>query len=257
MTSIGFIGGGRVARILLGGWQHAGRMPERVVVSDPSADSLRELQSRFPGIHAIPGANPDAAYQDIVLLAVHPPVAPAILAEIVPVLQPGTIVVSLMPKVSIARIASMLGGFQRIVRMIPNAASVVGRGYNPIAFSPALSGQERSRIVALLAPLGDCPEVPEEHLEAYAVLTAMGPTYLWFQFDALTKLGVAFGLPASAAAEGVLKMAEGAIATMAGSGLTPAGVMDLVPVKPLGEDEAVIRDCYERRLRGMYAMLKG
>jgi len=33
--------------------------------------------------------------------------------------------------------------------------------------------------------------------------------------------------------------------------------MDLVPVKPLGDDEATIRECYEKRLKGMFAKLKG
>ena len=28
IESVGFIGGGRVARILVGGWQRAGRLPE-------------------------------------------------------------------------------------------------------------------------------------------------------------------------------------------------------------------------------------
>jgi len=257
MTSVGFVGGGRVTRILLAGWKHAGRMPDRVVVSDPNANSLKMLESRFPGIHAIPSANTDAAGQDIVFLAVHPPAATGVLAEIVPVLQPATIVVSLMPKLSVVQIDSMLGGFNRIVRIIPNAGSVVGKGYNPTTFSPSLSKQDRQRIMSLFAPLGACPEVAEEQLEAYAVLTAMGPTYLWFQLNELEALGRSFGLSEAAAAEGIQAMAEGAVAVMARSGLSSAEVMDLVPVKPLGEDEAVIRECYEKRLQGMYTKLKG
>jgi pyrroline-5-carboxylate reductase len=257
MSSIGFVGGGRVTRILLMGWQHAGSMPGRVVVSDPNMESLKALQSRFPGIAAVPNANKDAATQDIVFLAVHPPTAVGVLAEIAPVLQPHTIVVSLMPKLSITQLASMLGGHDRIVRIIPNAASIVGRGYNPITFSPSLSKQDRGRVLALFISHGACPEVSEEHLEAYAVLTAMGPTYLWFQLYELEALGRSFGLSPVMAAEGIQAMAEGAVAVMASSGLSPADVMDLVPVRPLGDDEPVIRECYEKRLRGMYAKLKG
>jgi pyrroline-5-carboxylate reductase len=205
----------------------------------------------------MPNANRDAAKQDIVFLAVHPPAAPGVLAEIGPVLQPGAIVVSLMPKLSIAQIGSQLRGFNRIVRMIPNAGSVVGKGYNPIAFSPSLSKQDRDQMRALFAPLGACPEAPEEQLEACAVLTAMGPTYLLFQLYALKALGRSFGLSEAAAAEGIQAMAEGAVAVMGSSGLLPDDVMDFVPVKPLGEDEAAIRECYENRLKGVFAKLKG
>ena len=34
-------------------------------------------------------------------------------------------------------------------------------------------------------------------------------------------------------------------------------VMDLVPVKPLGEDEAAIRNAYRTKLTGLYQKLKG
>jgi len=166
-------------------------------------------------------------------------------------------VVSLMPKLSIAQIRSSLNGFDRVVRMIPNAPSIVGKGYNPMAFSPSLPKQDSERIQSLVDPLGACPVVPEEQLEAYAVLTAMGPTYLWFQLYELQTLGTSFGLSEAAAAEGVRAMTDGAVALMAESGLPPTDVMDLVPVKPLGDDEATIRECYEKRLKGMYAKLKG
>ena len=38
--SIGFIGGGRVARIILGGLKKAGRMPVQIVASDTNLDLL-------------------------------------------------------------------------------------------------------------------------------------------------------------------------------------------------------------------------
>ena len=38
--SVGFIGGGRIARIMLEGWSRADAMPARVVVSDTNVDAL-------------------------------------------------------------------------------------------------------------------------------------------------------------------------------------------------------------------------
>ncbi len=52
-------------------------------------------------------------------------------------------------------------------------------------------------------------------------------------------------------------MVKGTLKTMNKSGLTPAEVMDLVPVKPLGEDEAAIRNAYRTKLAGLYQKLKG
>ncbi len=78
--------------------------------------------------------------------------------------------------------------------MIPNAPSIINEGYNPVAFHPALAGTDKESLLALFKILGDCPEVDEEKLESYAILTAMGPTYLWFQLYELHSLGRQFGL---------------------------------------------------------------
>ena len=74
----------------------------------------------------------------------HPPAIAGALAEIKDCLKPGAILISLAPKLSIARLTEGLAGFNRIVRLIPNAASIIGEGYNPVAFSGALDrGRER------------------------------------------------------------------------------------------------------------------
>jgi len=48
--SIGFIGGGRITRIILGGFDRIEKWPGKVIVSDTNADVLKDLQKRFPKI---------------------------------------------------------------------------------------------------------------------------------------------------------------------------------------------------------------
>ena len=79
----------------------------------------------------------------------------------------------LAPKFTVGKLTELLGGFARVARVIPNAPSVVNFGFNPVAFAPVLGANHKREISELLAPLGECPEVAEEKLEAYAVLTAM------------------------------------------------------------------------------------
>jgi pyrroline-5-carboxylate reductase len=52
-------------------------------------------------------------------------------------------------------------------------------------------------------------------------------------------------------------MAEGAVKMLFGSGMPAEEVIDLIPVKPLGEDEAAIRASYRARLEPLYRKLKG
>jgi pyrroline-5-carboxylate reductase len=254
--TVGFVGGGRIARIILGGLKRAGRFPAQVVVSDREAGVLKKLKAEFPEVRISPGDNNPPSGQEIVFLALHPPAISGVLAEIQLNLRAEAVLVSLAPKFTIEKLTEGLGGFRRIVRMIPNAPSVMNRGYNPLTFSPVLTKTEKEALKAMLSILGECPEVPEENLEAYAVLTAMGPTYLWFQFAELQKLGNRMGLTVGAAAEGLFKMVVGTAETMFRSGLSPEEVMDLIPVKPLEDAEEEVKIIYQTRLMELYQKLR-
>ena len=255
--SMGFIGGGRITRIFLEALNRKKMLPATVVVSDASGEVLQKLKEKFLKIQTAQGDSAKAAGQDLVFLALHPPAIGGGLAEIKATLKPGAVLVSLAPRFTIKVLSEGLGGFDRIVRMIPNAPSIVGEGYNPVAFGPGITTKEKEDLSRLFKKLGDCPQVDEEKLEAYAIITAMGPTYLWFQLYELMELGKSFGLTDKQAWKGIKKMLKGALETIDESGLSPDEVMDLIPVKPLGEDEAMIRNAYRTRLTGLYQKLKG
>jgi pyrroline-5-carboxylate reductase len=254
--SIGFVGGGRIARIILEGWQKAGALPAQVVVSDASDAALASLKAKWPQVRTTANGNAEAAGQDIVFLAVHPPVLAEVAAQIKPSLKSSAILVSLAPKFTISKLSQLLGGFARIARVIPNAPTVVRAGFNPVAVAPGLSDADKRAVLDLWTPLGDCPQVAEEKLEAYAILTAMGPTYFWYQFYELCGLAESFGLTAQEARTGLEHMVTGAIQTMLQSGLSAEQVKDLIPVKPLGEAEATMVEMYRTRLAGVMQKIK-
>jgi pyrroline-5-carboxylate reductase len=253
--TLGFIGGGRITRIMLEGWRKAGQIPD-TVVSDTNVEVLESLRTEFPAIHIAPNDNRAPAIQDIVFLALHPAAISTVFVEISPCLRPDALLVSLAPRLTIQKLKAGLGGFQRIARVIPNAPSIIGQGYNPTVFAETLAPIEREHIVALLRLLGDCPEVPEDNLEAYAILSAMGPTYIWFQLYELQAIGKSFGLLDQDVQTGLGKMVIGAINTMYQSGLSADEVMDLVPVKPLADEESGIKAIYQQKLQSLYAKLK-
>lgn len=253
--TIGFIGGGRITRIFLDGWTRAQKLPARITVSDPNAETLTKLKARFPAITTTPG-NALAAAQDIVFLAVHPPVMADTASEVKGALKTGALLVSLAPKFTMAKLSGLLGGFARLARVIPNAPSIMGLGFNPVVFAPALSTDDKAEIKALLAPLGDCPEVLEEKLEAYAILSAMGPTYLWFQLQALREVAAGLGLSETETTPAMKRMVCGGTRTLLESGLTAAEVLDLIPVKPLAEMEMQVSEMYRTRLPAIYQKIK-
>ena len=157
MLSVGFIGGGRITRILAGGWARAGALPARILVNDPSPEALEALEAVVPTIERV--SPQSAAGADVVFVALHPPAVGAALSAIKPLLGPDALLVSLAPKIPMATLQST-AGTPRIARMIPNAPSVVGRGYNPVTFGSGLDARARATLTSLFAPWGRAPEVP-------------------------------------------------------------------------------------------------
>ena len=253
-TTIGFIGGGRVTRIILCGWKRAGRSLANVVVSDANAATVSALKAVHPEIST--GDSRTVAGQSVVFFAVHPPVMAALLAELRGAIQPDALVVSFAPKFTMAKIAEGLGGHRLMARVIPNAPSIMGLGYNPVAFAADMNVEVKHNLLGLLAALGESPEVAESKLEGFALLTAMGPTYLWFQLQTLRELATSFGLDAADVTPALKRMVCGATRTLLESGLSPSDVIDLVPVKPLADDEATIKAAYQNRLPALFAKIK-
>ncbi len=248
--TIGFIGGGRITRILLQAFGNKKINLVQATVYDTNPDVTEKLLKRFPDIHI--GTLEQTASQEIVIMALHPPMVMETLEKIAPVITPKTVFGSLAPKIDSQKILSILPQLTRLVRLIPNATSIINEGYNPIWFAPTFPSDEKEIVLQMLDFLGTSLEVDERKLEAYAVISAMAPTYFWFQWKKLVELGIEFGMGHYEAREAVLQAMYGSLETFFNAGMLPDEVMDLVPVKPLGEHEKEIGTIYENCLRDIY-----
>ncbi len=191
----------------------------------------------------------------MIFLAVHPPAAPQVLQELQGRLPGTSVLVSFVPTLTISKLTAALGGFARLVRMIPNAPSVVAQGFNPVVFHPSIGGEDKSKLLYLFSLWGSAPEVDERLLEAYAIVTGMDPTYFWFQWLELLRLAREFGLEEPAARAGLAGMLHGAVAAPLESDSSPAEVLDLIPVHPLKESEATMQQIFREKLVGLHAKL--
>lgn len=254
--TIGFIGGGRVTNIFLHAFKGANVSFSKIVVFDPNTESLLRLQNRFTQIVCESVNVESAASCDFVILAVHPPIIIEILAKIKSFLKEDAIVVSLAPKINIKKLAEVLDGFQAIARVNPSAAGIINQGINPVAFASTMRDDQKNILLDLLHILGKAPIVVESKLEAYAVISAMGSTYFWFQFKKLLEHGISYGMDEVEAKEVISEMINGTINTLFFSTLSPEEVMDLVPVKPIGEYEETIESFYTEKLNAIYEKIK-
>jgi len=140
--------------------------------------------------------------------------------------------------------------------MIPNATSYINEGYNPVAFCADFDENQKLDVMELLKLLGNTFEVAESKLEAYALLSAMLPTYFWFQWDELNKLGIQLGLSEKESKASVQQTLIAAIDLLFNSELLPEQVMDLIPVKPIGEYQQQITEIYQTKVMGLFEKIK-
>jgi len=252
--SLGFIGGGRITKIFLQAFQNKAVNFNSIVVYDTNNDVLEALKNHFPNIQ-MTDSSKLAAKQDIVFIALHPPVIMETLEQIKSSISEKTLVVSFAPKISIEKIASKLAT-KNIVRMIPNATSFINEGYNPLSFALEFSSIEKQSLIKKLTTLGKTFEVEEPKLEAYAMVSAMLPTYFWFQWKEMEKLGEQMGLTASESKRTIQQTLLAAIDLFYNSELSSNEVIDLIPVKPIGEHETQISEIYQTKLMGLFQKIK-
>jgi pyrroline-5-carboxylate reductase len=251
--TLGFIGGGRITKIFLQAFANKDQRFKAVVVYDINSEVLSGLSSQFQDIQT----SDDlllTAKQDIVFIALHPPAIMDTLELIKEVVSDKTIIVSLAPKISSGKLHQKLDT-PNIIRMIPSATSFINEGYNPVCFSEQFD-LERELVSGLFEVLGTTFEVAEEQLEAYAIISAMLPTYFWFQFKSLAALGTQMGLTNEQANEAIYHTMIAAMNTLYRSGKSADEVIDLIPVKPIGGYEAQVNMIYEGTLLSLYNKIK-
>jgi pyrroline-5-carboxylate reductase len=251
---LGFIGGGRVTRIILQAFQNKKIEFDSILVYEPNGETAAGLKKTFPEIALAPNPQ-EAAGQDMVFLAVHPPVMMETLGNIKDAVSPDTVIISLAPKIPIAKMEEMLPA-RRIVRMIPNATSYVNKGYNPVTFNAAFTREEQKVLMKILKMTGKTMEVEEKMLEGYAIVSAMLPTYFWFQWRKMEEIAEKMGFPETEAKKVIGETLKRSLKLYYKSELSPEEVIDLVPVKPIGEHEAEIEKMLETKLLGLYEKIK-
>jgi pyrroline-5-carboxylate reductase len=254
--TLGFIGGGRVTRIILQAFKNRNVSFKDIVIVDTNIDVLARINKDFPGVKTTSEDLQAATKNNIVFIALHPPVIIEILEKINQFLNAETVLVSLAPKITIEKISAKLDGYKNIARLIPNAPSFINEGFNPVSFSAGLSPENMKVLLRIFEILGKCIVVDESKLEAYAIITAMSPTYFWFQFNELVEIGQKIGLTKEECRIGLSETIKSSVNTLFSSDIPREDVVDLIPVRPISDHESEIRSIYNSKLITLFEKIK-
>jgi pyrroline-5-carboxylate reductase len=256
MKTLGFIGGGRITRIILNGFKNANVSFDKIHVYETNETVLGALKADYPQIETSGTDSTKAASSNWVLIALHPPVLMDTLQTIKNSIKDEALVVSFAPKITLDKIQTLLPKTSNLARMNPNAGTYIKKGFNPVCFAKSTNKTIMNSFIEVFKKLGKVPVVPENQIEAYAVVSAMGHTYFWFQLQELKELAISFGLSEKEAQETISAMLSGTTETLFNSGLTYEEVINLVPVKPMSEYENTIREFYKSSLNAIFQKIK-
>lgn len=252
---LGFIGAGRITRIFL----HALEKDKSNIsinVFDKDTGKTENLISQYSFAKNVAYLEELAQQSDIIFLAIHPPAFVNTLEGIQKHLNKEKLLISLAPKVTIEKIQLTLEQKIPVIRIIPNAPSYIGKGYNVYSKSAEVNNEIEELFKSILSPLGSLNQVKEQLLESFATITGMGPTFVWFLFYEFYQKAIEFGLSDEQAKHAVNEMLTGASETLFHSDLSYEQVLDLIPAYPFKEKEEGIKDLYGKAISELYYKLK-
>jgi pyrroline-5-carboxylate reductase len=210
-----FIGGGNMARALIGGLVAAGMPPARIAVIEPVADAREALEGRFGGLVAFTRADDigDDARFDALVLAVKPQQADKALEAASPLLgrNPRTLLLSIAAGLGVDWLVAASGGHRRVFRAMPNTPCLIGEGISGL-FSPAdAEAADRDLARAILSGTGEVIAIEQEHLmDIVTAVSGSGPAYAFYLIEAMSEAGVAGGLEPAAARALAVQTVKGA-----------------------------------------------
>jgi len=112
-----------------------------------------------------------------------------------------TLVLSIMAGRTIGFLENALPAGTAIVRAMPNTPAAIARGISVAVANANASPRQRKQASELLAAIGKVEWVDDESLmDAVTALSGSGPAYAFLLVEAMTKAGIAAGLPADLAA---------------------------------------------------------
>jgi pyrroline-5-carboxylate reductase len=113
----------------------------------------------------------------------------------------GTLIVSIMAGRTLAFLEERLPAGTAVVRAMPNTPAAVARGITVARANVHVSVRQRKLATDLLAAIGKVEWVDDEGLiDAVTAVSGSGPAYVFLLAEAMTKAGIAAGLPADLAA---------------------------------------------------------
>ena len=247
---ISFIGGGNMAQALISGLVSCGVKPSLITVADPSSEAREQLAAK--GLNTVdPTADAKAAVidADIVVLAVKPQVMKAVVSSFADVLDK-QLVISVAAGLSTELLSDMLGGYDNIVRAMPNTPAMIQMGATGLYGTDNISAEQKQLATAVMEASGLVMWVDnEENMHAVTAVSGSAPAYMFYFIEAMVDGAVALGLDKEQASALAMQTMLGAAKMAMNSEDAPAELRRKV-TSPNGTTQAAVESMQANDIGG-------
>jgi pyrroline-5-carboxylate reductase len=228
MATLTFVGGGNMARAIVGGLVRGGWPSDVITVVEPNVQ-LREGLERDFGVATRASADASLPPSKTVVWAVKPQIFGQ--AAAVSAAWSNSLHISVMAGVRSLTIASATKS-PRVIRAMPNTPALIGQGISGLFASADTTEADRAKAEAVLAPTGRLLWFGEEsQLDAVTAVSGSGPAYVFYLVEAMERAAKGMGLSAEQGRELALHTFAGAAALALQSGDAPSVLRERVTSK--------------------------
>lgn len=246
MRTVAVLGAGKMGQAIVSGLLRAGWSKDSVVATARSAERAAELRAAYgvrvePNAEAVNGA-------DVVVVAVKPQDAGALLEELGGVFDGSAPVVSICAGLPVAFFEKRLPDETPVIRAMPNTPALVDEAMTVLSPGTHASESHLAAVEELFKPLGRTLVVDEKHQDAVTAISGSGPAYFYYLAEAMTEAGVLMGLPRAISKELVTQTALGAARMLRETDSSPVELREAVE-SPAGTTISAVRQLENHRAR--------
>lgn len=149
---------------------------------------------------------------EIIILAVKPMQMSLVLKEIMPILPPGCLLISVAAGLNLSWFAKHCGANQAVIRTMPNTPASVGLAATPMIANKSTSSSQKKQAEVIFSQIGLITWAEnEDDMDTFTALSGSGPAYVFLFLESMINAGVALGLNESAAKTFTLQTCSGAL----------------------------------------------
>jgi len=244
---LGFIGYGNMARAIVSGIIGSGIInKQEILVADAADAAVKNAAEQ--GLTVIADNQQLAEQSDVLFLAVKPQFYAEVIAQIRDCIKTETVVVTIAPGWSLAKLAEAFGKEIKIVRTMPNTPAMVLEGMTAACPNKNVSESELNYVISLLQAFSQCAVVKEQMIDAVIAVSGSSPAYVYMFIEALADGAVLYGMPRDLAYRFAAQAVLGSAKMVLETGLHPGALKDMV-CSPGGTTIESVRVLEERGLR--------